>query len=210
MIRKPLVALAVFAATLVLLPAIAGAHVEIEADDPPAADGAVNATVFAENECTAKLANVELTFPESPELTAVSAEPVDGWTAVVTKKSGSEAVEKIVWTNTAAVDGDGDFPVTLGPVDADVTEIDFKALDTCDDGEVTRWVQEGEDSDYPAPVLAITATEDAGGSDTSTTTQAADTESDDDSSNTGLIVGIVIAVVVVGGGIAYAVSRRKG
>jgi hypothetical protein len=207
MIRKPLVALAVFAAALVVLPAIAGAHVEVEADGPPAADGAVAATVSAENECEASLANVELDFPASPELTAVSAEPVDGWTAVVTKKAGSEAVEKIVWTNTAAIDGDGDFPITIGPVGAGVTEVDFKALDTCDDGEVTRWVQEGEDSDYPAPVMAITAVK-ATDDGTTTTTHADDTEKDDDS-NTGLIVGIVIAVVVVGGGIAFAVSRKK-
>jgi hypothetical protein len=208
MIRKPLVAFAVFAAALVVLPAVAGAHIEVEADGPPASDGAVAVTVSAENECSAKLANVELDFPASPELTAVTAEPVDGWTAVVTKKAGSEAVEKIVWTNSGQVDGDGDYPITIGPVGADVKQIDFKGIDTCDDGEVTRWVQEGEDSDYPAPVLAITAVK-ATDDGTSSTTKAAEDEKDDDSSNTGLIVGIVIAVVVVGGGIAFAVSRKK-
>ena len=71
MIRKPLVALAVFATALVLLPAVAGAHVEIESDGPPASDGAVAATVAAENECpdNGTLTNVELSFPATPELT---------------------------------------------------------------------------------------------------------------------------------------------
>jgi uncharacterized protein len=199
-------ALVVFASALVLFPLVAGAHVEIEADGAPD-NGLVATTIAAENECpnNGKLTNVELVFPDSPALTTATATEVTGWTAVVTKRSGSENVEKVTWTNTDSVDGDGTFPLEIGTVPASATSVDFKALDTCDNGEVTRWVDPGEDSEHPAPVLALKASD--GGS-TTTTTEAADSKSDDDS-NTGLIVGIVAAVVVVGGGAAFLLTRKK-
>ena len=124
-----------------------------------------------------------------------------GWASKVTKKSGS--VEKVTWTNTGQVDGDGKFPLEIGTLPASAKAVNFKALDACDDGEVTRWVEPGENSEHPAPVLAIKAA----ASDTTTTTKAADSKSDD--SNTGLIVGIIAAVVVVGGGTAYLLTRKK-
>jgi uncharacterized protein YcnI len=206
MIRKSFVASVVFATALLALPTIAGAHTEIEADDAPA-NGVVATTIAAENECKAKIQSVELVFPESPELTTATAGPVDGWTAVVTKRTGSEAVDKVVWTNSGQVDGGGTFPLTLGTIPDGTKTVDFKAIDTCDDGEVFRWVQAGESSEFPAPVLALKTTGSSGAA-TTTTTKAADSKSDDDS-NTGLIVGIIAAVVVVGGGAAYFLTRKK-
>jgi uncharacterized protein len=207
MIRKSIAALVVCSAALILFPLVAGAHVEIEADGAPT-DGVVNVTVVAENECPdgGQLTDVELDFPASPELTTATPEAADGWTAAVTKAADGQAVEKIVWTNTGQVDGDGTFPIELGTIPDGQETIDFKALDTCDNGEVTRWVEPGENSEHPAPVLALQSS--GGGTDTTTTTKAADTTSDDDS-NTGLIIGIIAAVVVVGGGVVYLVTRRK-
>jgi uncharacterized protein YcnI len=209
MIRKSMAALVVFASALVLFPLVAGAHVEIEADGAPA-NGVVKATVSAENECpdNGKLTSVELSFPATPALTTVTPATVTGWTAEVTKKSGSEDVEKVVWTNAGQVDGDGTFPIELGTVPTGTKTVDFKALDTCDNGETTRWVDPGEDSEHPAPVLAITTTSGGGDKGTTTTTAASDSKKDDDS-NTGLIVGIIVAVVVVGGGAAFLLTRKK-
>jgi len=204
MIRKSMTAFALFASALVLLPAVAGAHVEIEADGAPS-NGAVTTTIKAENECAnnGKLTSVELVFPESPALDTATPGAVTGWTPEVTKKAGSASVEKVTWTNTGQVDGDGTFPLEIGTLPASTKAVNFKALDACDDGEVTRWVEPGENSEHPAPVLAIKAA----ASDTTTTTKAADSKSDDD--NTGLIVGIVAAVVVIGGGAAYLLTRKK-
>jgi uncharacterized protein YcnI len=204
MIRKSLAALAVFAVALVVFPLVAAAHVEIESDSAPA-NGAVATTVSAENECAnnGKLTSVELDFPATPAMTTATPATVTGWTAAVTKKTGSESIEKVTWTNTANVGGDGTFPLEIGTVPTGTKSVEFKALDTCDDGEVTRWVEPGENSEHPAPVLAIKAVKAPG----TTTTTAASSSSDDD--NTGLIVGIVIAVVVVGGGAALLISRRK-
>lgn len=207
MIRKSMAALAVFTVGLFLFPLVASAHVEIETDGAPA-NGVVTATVSAENECpnNGKLTNVELSFPDSPGLATATPDTVTGWTAAVTKKSGSENIEKVVWTNTGNVDGDGKFPIELGTIPSGTKTVDFKALDTCDNGEVTRWVEPGENSEHPAPVLVIKTT--SGGAATTTTTAASDSKSDD--SNTGLIVGIIVAVVVIGGGAAFLVMRRKG
>ena len=204
MIRKSMAALAVFSAALFLFPLIAGAHVEIESDGAPS-NGIVTATVSAENECpnNGKLTAVELSFPATPAMTTATPDAVTGWTAEVTKKSGGQDIEKVVWTNTGQVDGAGTFPVELGPIPSGTKTVGFKALDTCDNGETTRWIEPGENSEHPAPVLAIKAV--SGG--TTTTTAASDSKSDDD--NTGLIVGIIVAVVVIGGGAAFLVMRRK-
>ena len=173
MIRKSMAALAVFSAALVLFPLVAAAHVEIEADGAPD-NGVVATTVSAENECpnNGKLTDVELVFPASPALTTATPAAVTGWTAAVAKSADGQSVEKVIWTNTGQVDGDGTFPLEIGTVPTSAKAVDFKALDTCDNGEVTRWVEPGENSEHPAPVLALKAAgSDAG---TTTTTKAAD------------------------------------
>ena len=205
MIRKSLAALVLFASALVLFPLVAGAHVEIDANGAPT-NGVVTASISAENECAnnGKLMSVELDFPATPELATASAAPADGWTAAVTKKAGSEAVEKVTWTNTGGVGGDGKFSLELGTIPEGQKAVNFKALDTCDDGEVTRWIEPGENGEHPAPVLALKSS----GGETTTTTKPVSTKSSDDS-NTGLIVGIIAAVVVVGGGGAFLLIRKK-
>jgi len=144
MIRKPLAALAVFSVALFLFPLVASAHVEIEAEDAPT-NGVVATTIAAENECpdNGTLSSVELDFPATPALTAVTPAPVTGWSFVVTKGADGQSVSKIVWTNDGKVDGDGTFPVEMGTIPDGTTKVDFKALDTCDNGEVTRWVEPG-------------------------------------------------------------------
>ena len=96
-------------------------------------------------------------------------------------------------------------PRSMSTIPEGTKTVGFKALDTCDNGEVTRWIEPGENSEHPAPVLTIKAVKASAG--TTTTTKAADSKSDD--SNTGLIVGIIAAVVVVGGGAAYLLTRKK-
>ncbi len=206
MIRRVSVALAA-GLFVVAFPLAAGAHVEIEADGAPT-DGVVVTSIAAENECAdnGKLESVELLFPESPELTTATAGTVDGWTAAVTKKAGSEAVEKVVWTNTGQVEGDGEYTLTIGTVSADEQQLAFKAIDTCDDGKITRWVEAGESSEFPAPVLALAAST----AETPSTSKVEVTtkDSSDDSNTTAVVIAVIAGVVVIGG-IAFAISRRR-
>src|SRR4029079_7584051 len=115
--------------------------------------------VKAENECpdNGKLTSVELDFPETPALVMATPSAVTGWSPVVNHRSGTENTESIVWTNSGQVDGDGTFPIELASIPEGQKTIDFKALDTCDNGEVTRWIEPGEDSEHPAPVLTLTS-----------------------------------------------------
>jgi len=198
-------ALVVFSAALILFPLVASAHVEIEPVNAPV-NGAVTTSVSAENECpnNGKLTSVELDFPATPAITTATATPVTGWTAAVVKGADGKSVSKITWTNSGNVPGAGKFPIELATIPDGTTKVDFKALDTCDNGETTRWIEPGENSEHPAPVLTIKAVKATG---TTTTTVASDSKSSD--SNTGLIVGIIVAVVVIGGGAAFFISRRK-
>lgn len=214
--RKVGVGAAVFAG-LLLAATAASAHVEITADEPPGSDDVVLTSLFAENECTGALQTVELVFPDTPDLTTATPTEVDGWTSAVTKRDGSEAAASIVWTNTAGGDGDGEFKVALGPIATDQEPIEFKALQTCADGEVFRWIESAADAEFPAPVLAIDHSghtgQDHAATDEPAVTDAVpvatkDKKSDDDSS-TGVIIGVVAGVVVLGGAGAVLMARRK-
>jgi uncharacterized protein len=216
MIRKLLVFVGVVSISLVATVGVAFAHVEIERDGDVKADGTVAATLSVPNEeADAGTVKVELVFPESPEITAAIAEPVTGWTATV-QKSGTGAVTQITWTG-GPLTGDQrvELPLTLGPVPADTTTIDFKAVQTYDNGDVVRWIEPtpvgGEEPEHPAPVLTVrgaaASEDDHGGA--ATTTTAHDDSEHDDGLSTGAIVAIVVGGLIVGGGIGYAIARSR-
>ena len=205
--RKLALAAIVFTAAVVALPAVAGAHVEVTAAAPPASDGLVVTKVFSENECKQELKTVELVFPEAPALTVATPVEVTGWTHLVTKRNGGDAVASITWTNGGTATGDGNFPLSMGPVPAGEESVKFKALDTCDDGQVFRWIQDGESSEFPAPVLALTST-----TETSTDTKVPVTTegSGSDSSSTGVVFGFVAAsLVLIGAGVVMFRRSKK-
>jgi uncharacterized protein YcnI len=118
--------------------------------------------------------------------------------------------------------------VSAGPLPDDVDQLVFPAIQTYDDGETVRWIEEtpegGAEPEHPAPVLTLTAAEedDHGGGDTSDTTAAdghevggtaaaAGTGNDDDDGDDSN--GLAIAALVVGvlalivGGAALARGR---
>ena len=209
MIRKSVYSLAVMALILAV-PAVAGAHVEITGGAPGTDDELV-AEVFVEAECPSYTATAELVFPETPELTIATPAVIEGWTAAVAKRDGSEAVASVTWTNTGQVAGDGEFRLALGPIATDGATIDFKAIQTCDDGEVLRWIEEGADGEFPAPVLTL----DHGGAsgeghhaEPSTEPKPAPKLPDDDSS-IGVIVGVVAGVAALAGGLLVIARRKK-
>jgi uncharacterized protein YcnI len=214
MIRKSLLAVIVFAIALVVLPAIAGAHVEVAADGSLSADGTQKATLAVPNECVnATTSSVDLNFPATPKLTTVEVAPKDGFTYATTKAADG-SVSKLTITGTVSGDGEKDqkeFALTLATISPDTTEIKMTALQNCSDGTVIRWIEptpaNGQEPEHPAPVLEIKSS----GATSNTTVKVPVTTKDSGSSdsNTGLVIGGVIAAVVVIGGIAFAVARRK-
>lgn len=214
--RKMGVAGTVFAG-LLLVATAASAHVEITPNGSASPDGVLQTSIVAENECSGAIATVDLVFPDTPEITTATPSDVprltSGWTNVVTTRTGSEAVANVTWTNAANAEGDGSFDLAIGPIATDQDPIEFKAIVTCVDGKVFRWIEAGEDSEFPAPVLTIakssTATTDHAHDEATTDTKApASTTKKDSGSSTGVIVAIVAgAVVLIGGGIVL--MRRK-
>ena len=210
--RKLAFAAVVFAATAVALPAVADAHVEITTDAAPGSNGLVATKVFSENECKKQLKTVELLFPETPNLTVATPAAVTGWTNAVTMRAGTQAIASIRWTNDGTATGAGNFPLTIGPVPSGQSSLKFKAVDTCDDGKVFRWVQDGESSEFPAPVLRISGT----GTQTPETstetkvpvTTVAKKKSND--SSTGVVIGVVAAsLVLIGAGVVMFRRSKK-
>jgi uncharacterized protein YcnI len=218
MIRKLAIVGAIVTGAVVLLAGPAFAHVEIERDGDVSADGAVAATLDVPNEqATAGTVKIELVFPESPRLTDATAGAVNGWTATV-QKNAAGAVEQIVWTGGPLTgDDDVELPITVSAVPDDVDTIDFKAVQTYDNGDVVRWIDptpaSGVEPEHPAPVLLVRGDSDGhdDGDDHSASDRDdhADSDSHDDGISTGAIIAIVAGVVIVLAVLAFILSRTR-
>ena len=210
MVRKGWLA-TVVVATVLAVPGTAFAHVEITAANPPGTDDVVLASLFAENECTDALNTVQLVFPTTPKLTVATPEPAVGWTSVVEKQPGSEAVASVTWTNADGVAGNGEFRIALGLMTADQKPINFKALQVCADGETFRWIEASAGSEFPAPVLTLDHAGHADGHShrgTAPTKVKVTTKKKGSDSSTGIIIGVAAAVLAMGAA-ALVFSRRK-
>jgi periplasmic copper chaperone A len=152
---------------------VAGAHVSVHADE--SAPGSTTELAFrVPNESdTASTISVRLSLPAETPLAEVTVLPVPGWRHKVTKAklpapvpAGhghelSEMVSEIEWS--AARDagvGPGEYQVFR--VAGSLPEADrliFKVIQTYDDGQVQRWIDEpaadGSEPENPAPVLAL-------------------------------------------------------
>mgnify|MGYP001234831078 CR=1 FL=1 len=222
MTRTRLAAIGALAGSAVLLFAgPASAHVGVE---PKTAEkGGYTKLVFKvpnerEDAGTTKL---EVNFPTDHPLASVQTTPVAGWKAEVTKskldkplkvhgREITEAVTKVTWTGGKIEPGTFlEFPVSVGPLPENTDTMVFKALQTYEDGEVVRWIEEprddGTESESPAPFLTLTkpAADSPGGADQASA-KGGDTESGKDSSaqaasaSDSTARGLGIAGIVVG------------
>lgn len=229
------------AASVVALAGPAFAHVTV--NPGTASQGGYTAVDFrVPNESdTASTVKLEVNLPLDHPLASVRTLPMPGWTAVVEKAKldkpikvhGSdvnEAVSKITWTadaGTKIAPGQfQEFRVSLGPLPTDADSMAFKALQTYDNGDVVRWIDESKEGQpeaaHPAPVLKLTkAAGDAHGAG-ATASPAAGTHGDSSdhaaapdgdktaSDSTARTLGVVgIVVGVIGAGIGIAGLRRK-
>ncbi|MFD3413653.1 YcnI family protein [Streptomyces cyaneofuscatus] len=239
------IAAGVAASTVLLLAGPAAAHVSVQPQGEAAKGGYATLNFKVPNERDqASTVKLEVNFPADHPLSSVTPEAVPGWKIAVTKgeldkplevhgRKITEAVTKVTWTADGSKIAPGyfqQFPVSVGQLPEDADQLVFKAIQTYDNEEVVRWIEEpkgGEEPDSPAPVLKLTAaTEDhhggaadpAGDDDHKADDQAASAEGDkkethaassssDTTARTLGIIGILIGIA----GVAFGVlaGRRR-
>ncbi len=179
---------------------------------------------------------VELYFPEGVAIPVVETAPVAGWT--LTAVGDLSAPTQLVWEGGPATD-DVQFPLTIGPLPADEGRLQFKILQTYEDGTIDRWIEEWpestEEPDNPGPFLDLvvggpgtvvepTTVPTTEASQPTTTTAAATTstasaeqpaesdapdDTDDDSGSGAPVVVALVVAAAVGAGGAYFILRRR-
>ncbi|GAA2105581.1 YcnI family protein [Kitasatospora saccharophila] len=236
--RRSLGALVVAAGALLASAVPAFAHVTVQPGSVQ--QGGYSAVAFrVPNESdTASTVKVEVNLPLDHPMASVRTQPIPGWTAVLEKskldkpldshgQQITEAVSKITWTaNDGTKIGPGqyqDFSVSLGALPTDTDTLTFKALQTYDNGDVVRWIEEAKDGQpepsKPAPTLKLSKAAAAGATtaadhhsaDSSGTEQAAasGTKGSDSTARTLGVVGIVVGVAGAALGVA-GLRRRSG
>jgi uncharacterized protein YcnI len=226
----------VVAATIVGSTLPAFAHVSVDSDD--AAQGGEAKLSFrvpneTDNTTTTK---VQVFFPASQPLGVVSVRPHPGWTHTettgklakpISTDDGpvSEYVSSVTWTaaTPAAAIKPGEFDefdVSAGPLPK-APSMQFKALQTYNDGTIVRWIEptpaSGDEPEHPAPTLPLAAatpekTPVAGNSAGTRSAAASNPTSDAASkSSVNLALGLAVAALLVGllAGAAAVGQRRK-
>ncbi|SEC95101.1 YcnI family protein [Streptomyces sp. TLI_105] len=162
--------------SVVLLSGTAFAHVSVQPQGEAAKGGYATVNVKVPNERdNASTVKVEINFPLDHPLASVMPQPLPGWKAEVTKsklakplelhgKKINEVVSKVTWTADGSKIGPGQFqqfPLSLGRLPEDTDELVLKAIQTYDNKEVVRWIEEqkegAEEPENPAPVLKLSA-----------------------------------------------------
>jgi len=233
--HKPLIVLGALIALLVL-PGSAPAHVTLQPNSAPAGQF-VRLDVRVPNEQDKASTNkVSVQFP--PGFIFASYEPVPGWKVTVKRskldtpvtaegEKFTEQVSQMTWTGSGSEGKIGpgqfqDFGVSVQIPDKAGTKLKFPAVQTYDNGDVTRWIG-AESSEEPAPLVDVTAAsgEESGSSGTTGSTgTTGDTEEtssggeesssgDEDSKTLSIIALVVGGLGLVLGGVALSSARRR-
>ena len=170
---------------------------------------------------------LEITFPEETPIANVSVQPKPGWSYQVQTatfdppidvhgEEVSEGVSSVTWTGGSIAPGEFDqFVISAGPL-PEADELVFKAVQSYDNGDEVRWIEEvpesGEEPELPAPILTLTAAstddEDGDGAEAAVDTSDLADASDVDSVRVLSIVAIVVgAIGILLGGFALARKR---
>jgi len=234
-VRRVLVSGAVVALMVVLRAGPAWAHNGFE--PATAAPGSViDLTLLVADEASdASTTKVQLQFPEPITLVALPAVP--GFTTTVQGGQVGAPATGVTWEGGPAP-GDLELPITLGPLPAEPGRLQFKSIQTYDNGEEQAWIADwpegAPEPDHPGPVLDLvpggpgtippsatttaaptTTTTAAPTTEAPTTTEASTDEiaaqsDDDDSGSSALpvVVGAIVVLAAVGGAAWYLRSRR--
>ncbi|MGP3990992.1 YcnI family copper-binding membrane protein [Streptomyces sp. 3N207] len=236
--RRAATVCALAAGTVLLVGGPASAHVSVDPQEAAKGDySTVNFKVPNEKDDSSTV-KLEVTFPTDHPLASVMPQPVPGWDIKVEKKKLdkpikvhgekiTEAVSKVTWSGGKVKPGQfQQFPVSMGQLPEDADQLVFKALQTYDNDDIVRWIEEPKEGaaepEHPAPVLKLAAAEDAGkgaaasgaSSDdakaTEKTAASSDADSGSGSDTTARVLGVVGIVVGVAG-VAFGVlaGRRR-
>ncbi|MGG8408366.1 YcnI family protein [Streptomyces sp. 12297] len=233
------VAAALAAGSVLLLAGPAFAHVSVQ---PGQAEKGGYATInfkVPNERDKASTTKLEVSFPADHPLASVMPQDVPGWTVEVTKsklakplnlhgKQITEAVTKVTWTGGKIAPGRfQQFPLSVGQLPEDADQMVFKAIQTYDNNEVVRWIEEtkegAEEPQNPAPVLKLTEASGEGHHGGATGGKDADSAKNQDAKNdrhddekaeaagsdtTARALGIT-GIVVGAAGVAFGVASRR-
>ncbi|NSC22630.1 YcnI family protein [Streptomyces albus subsp. chlorinus] len=224
---------ALAAGTVLLLAGPASAHVGVDPQQAPKGGYSTVDFKVPNEKDDASTVKLEVTFPTDHPLASVMPQPVPGWDVKVDKKKLdkpiethgekiTEAVSKVTWSGGKIKPGQfQQFPVSMGQLPEDGDQLVFKALQTYDDDDVVRWIEEprkgAPEPEHPAPVLQLTAAgkeeADASSGDGKATERTASASGDADSDGSDTTARVLGAVGIVVGlaGIAFGVlaGRRR-
>ncbi|MFI5616119.1 YcnI family protein [Streptomyces sp. NPDC051567] len=230
--RLPLAA-ALAAATVLVLSAPAFAHVSVQPGEATKGGYATISFKVPNERDNASTTRLEVSFPTDQPLTSVMPQDVPGWTVTVEKskldkpltvhgKQINEAVTKVTWSGGKIEPGKfQQFPLSVGKLPETADQMVFKAIQTYDNNEVVRWIEEtkegAEEPQSPAPVLKLTAAKGddqhgAGAKAEGTTAHGAehtDEAAASSSDTTARALGITGIVIGLGGVAFGVVSRRR-
>lgn len=165
-------ALSIAATTILMLPAVAEAHISLHPNTVPAgAFATLDVRVPGEQE-GAYVKKIDMLFPSG--FTSAEYENVPGWTVkVINQKlttpiqtdSGpvNEQVSRIIWTWTGPLGQVNnnqfiEFPLSLAiPGTLTGQSLQFKTVQTYSNGQVVHWIDPTLDAEHPAPTINITA-----------------------------------------------------
>jgi hypothetical protein len=223
------IVLGVVAAGIGLIGAAGPALAHTEWEPATAAPGSViDLTLFVEDESSSAGTNqVELVFPGPITVTALPAVP--GWTATVVGGQLGGPATGVTWSG-GPEPGDVRLPIRLGPLPTTPGRLQFRVLQTYDNGQVDRWIEDwpagAPEPASPGPVLDLvvggpgvipvttttapptTTTEPA--TTTTEAEEAAPVQGDEDDGSSALPILIAVLVVLAAAaGVAYAVIRAR-
>ncbi|MEV6956168.1 YcnI family protein [Streptomyces sp. NPDC051183] len=228
------IAAAVAAGSVLLLSGTAFAHVGVQPGEATKGGYAtINFKVPNERD-NASTTQLEVNFPVDQPLTSVMPQDIPGWTSTVEKtkldkpltvhgKQINEVVSKVTWSGGKIEPGRfQQFPVSVGKLPDNADKMVFKAIQTYDNNEVVRWIEEPKEGSAepqnPAPVLKLTAPaaggdhhDDAKGADKKADKAADkghDTAAKSGSDTTARALGIT-GIVVGLAGVAFGVASRR-
>lgn len=219
-------------ACLLLAATPSAAHVTVNPDEAEQGGYATVDVKVPNERDDAATTRVELVLPTDHPLTSAQPQRVPGWEVKVTTRELDEPVEvhgervteapsRIVWSGGRVEPGTfQQFPVSLGPLPKDADQVVLKALQTYDDGEVVRWIEEpgagGEEPENPAAVLRLSPAGDTGAGDgteraadrSGTSPQAAPAGDDAGGDTTARTLGVV-GIALGAAGLAVGLRGRR-
>ncbi|KOU39799.1 YcnI family protein [Streptomyces sp. NPDC060334] len=226
-------AAALAAGSVLVLSGTAFAHVGVQPGEATKGGYAVINFKVPNERDNASTTQLEVNFPIDQPLTSVMPQDVPGWTVKVEKskldkpltvhgKQINEAVTKVTWSGGKIEAGKfQQFPVSVGKLPENADQMVLKAIQTYDNNEVVRWIEEAKEGaaepQNPAPVLKLVAAKAGDDHHAAGDAKAGEAKSDDKAHDEAAKSGsdttaraLGIAGIVIGlGGVAFGIASRR-